>query len=85
MLWHLIKDEIQYWVYFKASKFAQEESKGYWLNRAEWLGRYLYTNIHHIFFFEFPIVLHEWLSKLETQQRNFQGGEPMEWNPQLIQ
>ena len=37
------------------------------------------------YFFKFPIVLHEWLSKLETQQRNFQGGEPTEWNPQLIQ
>ena len=30
-------------------------------------------------------MLHEWKSKLETQQRNFQGGEPTEWNPQLIQ
>ena len=30
-------------------------------------------------------MLHELLSKLETQQRNFQGGEPTEWNPQLIQ
>ena len=37
------------------------------------------------FIFEFPIVLHEWLSKLETQQINFQGGEPKEWNTQLIE
>ena len=43
-----------------------------------------YTNIHEIFFSKFPIVLHEWLSKLTTQQINFQGGEPMEWNLQLI-
>ena len=30
-------------------------------------------------------MLHEWLSKLATQQRNFQGGELKEWNPQLIE
>ena len=41
--------------------------------------------IHGIFISEFPIVLHEWFSKLETQQRNFQGGEPREWSPHLIE
>ena len=30
-------------------------------------------------------MLHEWLSKLETQQRNFQGGQSTKWNPLLIQ
>ena len=42
-------------------------------------------DIHYIFFYEFPIVLHERFSKLATQQRNFQEGEPREWNPQLIE
>ena len=85
MLWHPTKLEIQDWVDFKALEFAQEESKGSRLNPTEWLGRYLYMNIHEILFSEFPIVLHEWLSKLATQKRNFQGGELTEWNPQLIQ
>ena len=26
--------------------------------------------------------MYEWLSKLETQQNNFQGGEPKEWTQQ---
>ena len=30
-------------------------------------------------------MLHEWLSKLATQQRNFQGGEPREWSSYLIE
>ena len=30
-------------------------------------------------------MLHKWLSKLATQQTNFQGREPKEWNPQLIE
>ena len=41
--------------------------------------------IQNILFFEFPIVLCEWLSKLASQQRNFQGGEPREWAPHLIE
>ena len=45
---------------------------------------FIYINPRYLFS-EFPIMLHEWLSKLVTQQRNFQGGEPKEWNPQLIQ
>ena len=76
MLWHSTNPKIQDWVDFKALEFAQEESKGSRLNPIEWLGRYLYTNIHDVFFSEFLIVLHEWLSRLETQQRNFQGGAP---------
>ena len=85
MLWEPTKPTIQYWVDFKALEFAREEIEGSRWNPTEWLGRYLYTDIHEIFFSEFPIVLHEWLSKLATQQRNFQRGEPREWNPLLIE
>ena len=84
MLWEPTNPEIQDWVDFKALEFTWEESEGSWWNPTTWLGPYLYTDIHDIFFSEFPIVLHEWFSKLETQQINFQGGEPKEWNPQLI-
>ena len=45
-------------------------------------------NLHihpRYFIFDFPIVLHEWLSKLVTQKKKFQGREPREWNPQLIE
>ena len=83
MLWQSTKPQIQDWVDFKALEFTWEERKGFWLNPIEWLGQYLYTDIHEILFSEFPIVLHECFSRLETQQTNFQGGEPREWNPQL--
>ena len=66
MLWHPKKTKIQYWVDFKPLDFAEEEIKGYQLNPTEWLGRYIYMDIHEIFFSKFPILLYEWLSKLET-------------------
>ena len=44
----------------------------------------MYTGIHEIFFAEFPIVLHEWLSRLATRHKNFQEREAIEWSDQLI-
>ena len=85
MLWQPKKLKIQDWVESKELEFAWKESEGSRWTLTKWLGRYIYSNIHEIFFVEFPIVLHEWLSKLETQQTNFQGGEPREWNPQLTE
>ena len=85
MLWQPTKPKIQDWVESKELEFARKERKGYRWNPTEWLGRYIYIDIHEILFPEFPIVLHEWLSKLATQQRNFQGREPREWTPYLIE
>ena len=84
-LGHPTKPEIQDWVDFKALEFVREESKGYRWNPAEWLGRYLYTDIHDILFSELPIMLHEWFYRFATHQRKFQGGALTKWNPQLIQ
>ena len=85
MFWRPIKLEIQQWVDFKALEFAREENEGSWLNPAKWLERYLYTDIHEIFFFEFHILLYEWFFKWPTQWKKFQERESREWSPQLIQ
>ena len=69
----------------KESEFARKESEGSRWTSKNLLEQYIYSNIHDIFFVEFPIMLHEWLSKLATQQINFQGGEPRERNLQLIE
>jgi hypothetical protein len=31
------------------------------VNVKEWKGRYLYSDMHELFFTEFPCLLHEWL------------------------
>ena len=48
------------------------------------MDEYIYSDIHEIFFAEFPIVQHEWLSILATRQTNFQRREMVEWSAQLI-
>ena len=78
MFWHPTKPKFQEWVDFKALDFAREESEGSWLNPTKWLEWYLYTDIHEILFAEFPSLLYEWLLKLATQKKYFQGRESTE-------
>ena len=78
MLWHLTKKEIEDWLDSKTLAFAQEESA------ENLIDEYIYSDIHEIFFVEFPILLHEWLSILVTKQTNFQRRETVEWSDQLV-
>ena len=85
MLWKPKKLEIQDWVDAKELVFARKESEGHRWTPKKWLEWYIYSYIHEVCFAKFPIVLHEWLCNIATQQINFQGGEPKEWNLFLIE
>ena len=51
----------------------------------KWLVRCIHENPHEYFFYEFPIILYEWLAWFTYNKTNFQGGEPTTWTPKLIQ
>ena len=57
----------------KEIELAPKESEGSQWTPTKCLEWYIYSDIHKVLFFEFPIVLHEWLCKLETQQKKFLG------------
>ena len=50
----------------------------------KWLVNYIHGNPHEYFFYEFPIILYEWLEQFTYKKTNFQGGEPTSWTPKLI-
>ena len=77
-MWNPTKNEIEDWLESKMLTFAQEESAGSQLSIKKWVDEYIYSYIHEIFFAEFPIVMHEWLSRLVTWQTNFQRRETVE-------
>ena len=62
-----MKDEIEDWMDYKTLAFTEEESVGTRLSIEKWIDEYIYSDIHEIFFAEFPILLHEWLSRLVTK------------------
>ena len=84
MLWHPIKKEIVDWLESKMLAFVQEESIGSQLSTKNWVDEYIYSDIHEIFFTEFPIVLHDLFSRLATCHKNFQRREAVEWSDQLV-
>ena len=51
----------------------------------DWLQRYLFTDLHEIFFATFPSELHAWLSRLADSETSTLSDRPTEWTPELIQ
>ena len=49
-----------------------------------WVDRYIYSDIHEVFFVEFPVILYEWLTRLAARQTSFQRREFVEWSDQLV-
>lgn len=45
---------------------------------------YLFTNLHEIFFCEFPIIFYEWLSRITKKNNCFKKDQPTIWNLILI-
>ena len=78
MLRHPKKNEIEDWMDSKTLEFAQEGSTGTRLSVDNLIDKYIYYNIHEIFFAKFLIILYEWFSRVEIKQPNFQRRETVE-------
>jgi hypothetical protein len=63
MRWHPSKDEIQDWIKAKEDMFSLREAQGLRVNAKEWKGKYIYLDMHDIFFVKFPCLQHEWLKR----------------------
>ena len=51
----------------------------------DWLQRYLFTDLHEIFFATFAYELHAWLSRLTDSETSTHSDKPTEWTPKVIQ
>ena len=54
------------------------------LSTEEWLGRYIFTDIHEIFFGGIHKELYEWLFRLEDTQFDIKSRPPVVWTTLLI-
>lgn len=82
--WNPTKKEIEKWLYRYIHEFATQENRNPCLSKEDWLNRYLYTEVHEIFFSTFPIELYEWLAKLESSQGRWKLDSPIVWMPELV-
>ena len=85
MFWHPTRLDIEGWFGIKLREFAEAENWNLKLLTSNWLDRYIDDGPHEWFFYEFPVVLYEWLAKFTSKKKNFQGEELTSWTLKLIQ
>ena len=83
--WNPWKEEIENWVEPKEKEFVEQENRNPRLSTEDWLQRYLFSDIHEVFFATFPTELHAWLSRLAENKTFNRSDRPTEWTLKVIQ
>lgn len=84
-LWHPELSEIEAWFETKAKKFAERENKNPSHDSEVWLQKYIYTDIHEVFFTTFPSKFHSWLVRLADCSGHIESDRPAQWNQEVVQ
>ena len=79
--WNPSKEEIENWVEAKEKEFTEQENRNLRLFAKDWLQRYIFNDLHEIFFTTFPSELHAWLSRLAENKTSTRSDRPVEWTP----
>ena len=84
-LWHPELSEIEAWFETKAKEFAKIENRNPNCNSETWLQKYIYTNVHEVFFTTFPSKIHSWVERLTDSIRYIRSDRPVQWNQAAVQ
>jgi hypothetical protein len=82
--WFPSKTEIQKWIEDQEKDFAEAQNKNPNLSTEDWLERYIFTDIHEIFFGGIHQELYEWLARLVDTQFEIRSRLPVVWMSELI-
>jgi hypothetical protein len=63
--WNPTKVEIKRWLKMKELEFVQKENKNPKITPFKYLEKYVFSDLHEVFFYDFPHLLHEWLLRLK--------------------
>ena len=62
----------------------EKENRNPNLTIEDWLQRYVFSDLHEVFFATFPTELHAWLLKLAENKNSSHSDKAMEWTPEVI-
>ena len=82
--WFPSKREIQKWTEDQEKDFTEAQNKNPNLSTEDWLKRYIFTDIHEIFFGGIHQELYEWLGRLADTQFEIISRPPVVWMSELI-
>jgi hypothetical protein len=83
--WFPSKTNIQKWIEEKEKDFGEAQNKNPKLSIEDWLQRYIFTNIHEMFFGGIHQEFSEWLARLADTQFDIRPRTPVVWTSVLIQ
>ena len=75
-LWHPELSEIKAWFETKAKEFTETENRNPNHDSEVWLQKYIYTDIHKVFFAMFPSELHSWVERLVDSTEYVRSDKP---------
>ena len=84
-LWYPELSEIDTWFATKTKEFTETENRNPNHDSEAWLQKYIYIDVHKVFFATFPSELHSWLDILADCSGHEQSDRPMQWNQEAIQ
>jgi hypothetical protein len=84
MFWRPTKKEITDWLEIKERYFTQQENRNPQMSDKQWMQKYVFTDLHEIFFHKFPKILTKWLERLVEKTRRFSVATPNNWTPELV-
>jgi hypothetical protein len=82
--WFSLKTEIQKWIEDQEKDFTESQNKNPNLITEDWLGRYIFTDIHEIFFGGIHKELYDWLARLVDTHFEIRSKPPVVWTSTLI-
>jgi hypothetical protein len=63
--WNPSKEEIESWLRMKELDFAQKDNRNPTVTPRKYLEKYVFIDLHEVFFCDFPHLLQEWILRLK--------------------
>ena len=79
-LWNPKKAEIKRWLKTKELEFAQKDNRNHRVTPHKYLEKYVFIDLHEVFFCDFPYLLKEWILRLKDNHAMNQIRQ-LEWTP----
>jgi hypothetical protein len=82
--WFPSNIEIHKWIEEQEKDFVEAQNKNLNIITEDWLGRYIFTDIHEILFGGIHKELYEWLARLANTHFEIISRSPMVWTLMVI-
>jgi hypothetical protein len=78
--WNPTKTKIEIWLKTKEHDFSQKDNRNLKITPCKYLDKYVFSDLHEVFFYNFPHLLQEWLLRLKDNHPKNRIRK-LEWNP----